>query len=444
MFIFYRKQRFLVQLNKMKKDKKMDAKKILVSFLAVFALVLAIANVHALAVTGDMTSDMTVEVDGTDVDSSTISVTAGETIPVKVWFTSNVYDTDVRVEVRLEGEKLETSAMTPSFDVEEGNKYRKSISILVPYELKDALSDTLDLSIQIDGKDSKSELVNDITLRVQRPSYNPDVKSITVDKAVKAGDSFPVDIVLKNTGYDNLDDVYVTASISALDVSQRSYFGDLVALECDDNADYDDGTEAADPNSDFNDLPYGEGTLDRKCDEDDKDTVAGRLFLKLPYDAKEGVYALEVTITNDDVTTKQTVQVVVENQFETTVFKSGNSIWIVNPTDSVVGYRVVPESPASVSESVVFVPAGGSKEVQVTSNAQGDYDFSVNVFTMKGDLVDTMNFKGSANGTETSETSPIVILTVVLAIVFIVLLVVLIVLIGKKPEKSGEFGESYY
>ena len=417
----------------------MDAKKILVSFLAVFTLVLAIANVQALAVSGDMTSDMTVEVDGTVVGSDTISVTAGETIPVKVWFTSLVYDTDVRFEVRLEGEKVETSAMTPSFDVEEGNKYRKSISILVPYELKDALSDTLDLSIQIDGKDHKSELTNDITLRVQRPSYNPDVKSITVDKSIKAGDSFPVDIVLKNIGYDNLDDVYVTASISALDVNQRSYFGDLVALECDDNAEYSDPL-----NSDFDDLPYGEGTLDRKCNEDDEDTVAGRLFLKLPYDAKEGVYALEVTITNDDVTTKQTVQVVVENQFETTVFKSGNSIWIVNPTDSVVGYRVVPESPASVSESVVFVPAGGSKEVQVTSNANGDYDFSVNVFTMKGDLVDTMNFKGSANGTQTSETSPIVILTVVLAIVFIVLLVVLIVLIGKKPEKSGEFGESYY
>ncbi len=419
----------------------MDTKKILVSFLAVFVLFLAIASVSAIGVTGNLAnpSSVAVEVDGTTVDSGTISVVAGETIPIKVWFTSDVYDTDVAVKAEINGEKLDTNAVTPIFDVEKDNKYRESLSIVVPYELKDRLSDEITLSIKIDGKNFKTT-VDDITLKVQRPSYNPDVKSIIVDKTVKAGATIPVDIVLKNTGYNNLDDVYVTASIAALGVEQKSYFGDLVALKCDNNADYRVSTS-----SDFHDLPYGKGTLGRKCNADDKDTVAGRLFLKLPYDAKEGVYPIEVTVTNADVTTKQTVQVVVQNQFETTVFKSGNSIWIVNPTDSVVGYRVVPESPASVSESVAFVPAGGSKEVQVTSNAQGDYDFNVNVFTIKGDLVGTMNFKGSAaNGAQASQTSPIVILTVVLAIVFIVLLVVLIVLIGKKPEKSGEFGESYY
>jgi preprotein translocase subunit SecG len=40
--------------------------------------------------------------------------------------------------------------------------------------------------------------------------------------------------------------------------------------------------------------------------------------------------------------------------------------------------------------------------------------------------------------------NPIVVLTVVLAIIFLVLLVVLIVLIGRKPQKSEEYGESYY
>jgi len=416
----------------------MNTKRILVSFLAVFVLFLAAtATVKAVGVTGDLTSAVTVEVDGSYVDGSTISVTAGQTIPIRVWFNSDVYDTDVRVKAQLEGEKIDTSAMTEAFDVETSNAYRKSVSLEVPYELKDALSDELTLTIKIDGKDHKTT-VNDITLKVQRPSYNPNIMSITVDKIVKAGATFPVDIVLKNKGYDNLDDVYVTARISALGVDQKAYFGDLVALECDDNADYKVNTS-----SDYTDLPYGKGTLGRKCNADDQDTVAGRLFLNLPYDVKEGVYTLEVEVKNDDTTSKQTAQIVVQNEFETTVFKSGNSIWIVNPTDSVVGYRVVPESPASVSESVVFVPAGASKQIEVTSNANGDYDFNVNVFTMKGELVNTVNFKGSTEKQQT-ETNPIVILTVVLAIVFIVLLVVLIVLIGKKPEKSGEFGESYY
>jgi len=48
----------------------------------------------------------------------------------------------------------------------------------------------------------------------------------------------------------------------------------------------------------------------------------------------------------------------------------------------------------------------------------------------------------STSGTPTA--NPVVVLTVVLAIIFVVLLIVLLVLIGKKPEKSEEFGESYY
>jgi preprotein translocase subunit SecG len=66
---------------------------------------------------------------------------------------------------------------------------------------------------------------------------------------------------------------------------------------------------------------------------------------------------------------------------------------------------------------------------------------------MKGELVETLTFSGSAGVVADdgeTETSPVVILTVILAVIFIVLLIVLIVLIGKKPEKSGEFGESYY
>jgi hypothetical protein len=148
------------------------------------------------------------------------------------------------------------------------------------------------------------------------------------------------------------------------------------------------------------------------------------------------------------MTSNKAVQVVVDNAFESTVYKSGNSVWIVNPTDSVVGYRIVAESPASVSESMVFVAAGSSKSIAVEPNAEGEYSFEVGVFNLKGDLVETITFSGNASGVEASDdktgTNPIVILTVILAIIFIVLLVVLIVLLGKKPEKSGEFGESYY
>ena len=92
-------------------------------------------------------------------------------------------------------------------------------------------------------------------------------------------------------------------------------------------------------------------------DDDYEDTVSGSLYLEIPQDAKSGIYTLEVSASNDDATSKKTIQIVVDNDFDSTVFKSGNSLWIVNPTNNVLGYRIVPESPASVSESVVFVPA---------------------------------------------------------------------------------------
>ncbi len=74
-------------------------------------------------------------------------------------------------------------------------------------------------------------------MRVQRPSYNPVIKSISTMSNIEAGDVIPVDLVIKNVGYSDLDDLYVTASISALGLEKTSYFGDLVATECCDEDD---------------------------------------------------------------------------------------------------------------------------------------------------------------------------------------------------------------
>jgi preprotein translocase subunit SecG len=422
----------------MKKNQKMNTKNILVSFLAVMSVLFLAATVSALSWSGDLVKPqatnpdaLTVKVDDVLVNGEQISVIAGETIPVKVWFTSNVYDTDVTVDAEIEGEKVNVDSRTSVFDVEKDNRYTRSITIQVPYELKDKLSDEITLQLEINGKDHDTR-IEDITLKVQRPSYNPAIKSISADQTVNAGETLPVDVVIKNIGYNDLSDVYVTAKITELGIQKSGYFGDLVALECDDHSD--------------NQFPWKETTLNRKCNTDDVDTVAGRLFLSVPYDVKPGIYNLEVTVANDDTTSKKSIQINVNNEFEKTVFKSGNSLWIVNPTNNVVGYRVVPESPASVNENIVFVPAGGSKEVEVSPNTNGEYSFDVKVFTTDGQLVDTVTFSGATSGSviQQKETNPIVILTVILAIVFIVLLIVLIVLIGKKPEKTGEFGESYY
>jgi len=398
---------------------KMNKKNLMVSFVATAIALFLIATASAYTVTGDLTTAESVKIDGMVVTAtSEISVIAGDSIVVQVFFNSLQDATDVRVKAEIEGDKLDIDARTDSFDVEAGKTYMKTLKIQVPFELKEDLSEDFTLNVKVWNGDFKSEW-EDIVLRVQRPSYNPVIKSISTTSNIEAGDVIPVDIVIKNVGYNDLDDLYVTASISELGIEKTSYFGDLTPLEEGDCSDDDICQFWGTPN------------------EDDEDTVSGRIFLKIPFEVESGIYTLEVKVTNDDVTFEKVKQIVIENDFATNVFASGNDLWIVNPTNRLVGYKIIPES-ASVSESVVFVPAGSSKVIKVSPEGEA----RVNVFTMNGELVSTVTFDSKIESDSVS--NPVVILTVILVIVFLVLLIVLIVLITKKPEKTDEFGESYY
>lgn len=426
---------------------RMNTKNILVSFQAIVIALLLVVTVSATNIDLADPSNVIIKVDGIEVNND-VAVIAGETVDVKVYFTSIQNATDVRIKASIEGDKLDVSEVTSSFDVEEGKRYSKTLTLKVPYELKDVLSDDLGLSVKIWNGDYKTEYDNDnIVLRVQRPTYNADVKSVNVPQNIEAGDNIPVDVVLKNIGYNDLNDVYVTASISELGLKETSYFGDLVAIECDED---DNAVEN-----------YGID-IDRKCNEDDQSTMSGRLYLEVPYSVKDGIYTLEVEVTNDDATSKITKQITVSNNLAENVIATSTkknavagesaeyNLLIVNPTDKVQVYRIVTESngdlSTSVDEAVVAVQAGSSKTVKITASAktEGEYNFNVDVLS-GNDLVDSIALSLKAEkGSLTEKNSPIVILTVVLAIIFLVLLVVLIVLIGKKPGKSEEFGESYY
>lgn len=419
----------------------MNTKKILVSLCTIAVALFLIATVSAatglygsnlsnstvrIASPVDIADFTVISVDGINILNNP-SVVAGETIAVKVSFMALVDAKNVKVRAEIEGDKVSVDAISTPFDVEAGFTYKKTLTVEVPSELKDVLSDDVTLNVKIWNGDYVSEFEN-LLLRVQRASYNPVVKSITTSQTIRAGETIPVDIVLKNVGYNNLNDLYVTVKISELGVEKTAYFGDLVAIEND--------------------------TLDDK----DVDTVSGRIFLEVPYTAKAGVYTLDVKVANDDVTDSVAKQIVVKNDLPENVLVTSTSktvavgenaeytLLLINPTNSLIVYRVIAESSGEVSSSVdsavVAVPAGESKTVIVTANAklEGDYKFDVNIFSGENAVGQvTLDLKA-----EGKAVNPIVVLTVVLAIIFLVLLVVLIVLIGKKPQKSEEFGESYY
>jgi hypothetical protein len=430
---------------------KMNTKKILVSLCTIAMALFLVATVSAVCSTPcNTTSDVdctccgapatspadspiagcvTIEVDGVSVNNNP-SLTAGETVTIKVSFTPIASASDVVVEAELDNEDYTTN----EFVVEAGHTVTKSFTMKVPSEIKDHLSDdiTLDIVIKSDDKNLESEY-KDILLTVLRPLDNAVVKSIVVPQSVDAGETIPVDILLKNLGYNDLDDVYVTVGVPALGVENTAYFGDLVAQETDSCTD--------------------------NCDDEETDSVSGRIYLEIPFSSKAGIYTLEVRIVADDkVVGNFARQIAVENNLPENVIVTSTSktvavgqdaeytLLIVNPTNSLMVYKVVAESSGEISSSVdsavVAVPAGSSKTVTVTAKArlEGDYNFDVNVFSNEK-LVDKVTLNLRAEG---KAVNPIVVLTIVLAIIFLVLLVVLIVLIGRKPQKSEEYGESYY
>ena len=400
---------------------KMNAKKLLVSFLAIMSVLLLVVTVSAAS---ELVDVQKVKVNGISSfgGSGDISVIAGETLTVEVFFTALETASNVRIEAQLEGQKVDSETEVLVGDIEEGKKYSERFTIRIPYELQDEVSDDLSLEIEIFNRDFKTNF-EDITLRVQRPSYNAVVMLIQTNGGLNAGETMSVDVVLKNIGYNDLDDTYVTVRIPALGLEKTDFFGDIIAVECDD---------------DFTNIENFGVDLNRKCNEDDDDTVRGRIFLEIPFDTDTGTYTLEVEARNNDFNVVQTKQIFIENEVPETVFKSGTGLVIVNPTNKVKVYTIIPESPATVSESVVVVPAGSSRTVTVDPNTSGN----VKVNVLSGEkIVGTVEFAGVAR---TTATDPIVVLTIVLAIIFIVLVVVLLVLLTRKPEKDEELNESYY
>lgn len=375
---------------------KMDIKKLLVSFVAIASVLFLVASVSAASF-----SNVEVTVDSIDALDNP-SVIAGELVTLKVFFTSSVDSSDIKIKAELEGEKADVDEVTNAFEVESGHRYMKVITLRVPYELEDEVSDDAALNLKIWGGDTDTYTAS-FPLRVQRPSYDVAFMSISTNQKVDAGELFPVDIVLKNVGYNKLDDLYVTVKVPELSIEKTAFFGDVVAIEDDDN----------------------------------DDTIRGRVFLQMPYEAETGLYTLDVVVRNNDLNMNEVKKVSVENGFTGNLIVSGSDLIVANPTNKLMVLRLVSETgSATLSQDVVSVPAGSSRTVSVSSSGES----TVSAFTMDGRLVDTVTL---SQGSE-SANNAVVVLTAILGIIFLVLLVVLVVLVTKKPQKQEDFGESYY
>jgi len=393
------------------KNKKMN-KKFLVSFLLVASVLFLAGVASADAVTSSFSD---VKVNGVQINTepaTDVAVVAGDTILIKVTFTADNKYSDVKVKATLEGNNNnDVTAVTSKFDVEVDKTYSKVLTLKVPSDLdSDEISEERTLNIEISGDDA-DDYDEDYDLNVQRPSYDLAIKTVDVEKTVDAGEKLLVNVVVKNVGYNNADNVEVTVSIPELGLEKTAWIGELVTKQ------------------------YLE---EKSTDDDDTTTASEKIVLAIPYDAKTGSYTLVVTASNDETESTASRQIEITNSVPEIAIKSGDDLILINPTNKIVVYNIA----YGENEQTVVIPAGQSKRVSIEI-PDGEYNFDVVVYSGNS-IASVVNYSGSGEADKIELTNPAVAVTIILAIVFLVLLVVLIVLITKKPQKTEEFGESYY
>ncbi|MFA6022492.1 MAG: hypothetical protein WC781_00215 [Candidatus Pacearchaeota archaeon] len=403
----------------------MNAKFILVSLIAVLSIAMLGAFASAATNSLDLAGEY-LQIDGLAY-TGVNAVVAGDTVPVTLDFRALENASNVQVSAWIQGYR--SDRVEKDFaDLISGNDYRDRFSLVVPSDIEP--EEELTLYVRVESDSGNWE--NAYTLKAQREANNLDVLLVDMDSTAKAGSTMAIGVVVKNMGRHLSEDTLVTVKIPEMGISKTAYFADLYPLD--------------DCSSD-------------SCDREN--SAQGRLYLTLPSDAKSGTYKVEISALNADTETTVVKNLVIsetatEGQAlanpSSKTFSAGEEVAyelvLVNSGSKIAIYNLVPEASDSLSVSlsdvVATVPAGSSKvvKVYVKADKEGTYGFAVNAISSDGKTTKT-NYSATVKGQSVTNNN-IVVLTIVLAIVFVVLVTILIVLLTRRPQKTEEFGESYY
>lgn len=237
---------------------------LLIPFVAVLTLLIASMASAAL------TDGVYTKFNGVTLSDNTMVGNVGDVVPLRITFDATANASDVRIKAYMEGHRDDVSVRTGRFDIEADVTYTKLLSLELPSDADD-LSESYTLYVEVVS--SNDRFTAEYTVSMQRESYTFEVLSVDYTSRVEAGDVFPVSVVVKNTGYNRMDDTYVIVSIPALGVSTRGYVGDLVST----NEDLDN--------------------------DDKEDSMSKTVALMIPADVTSGVYEMEVAVYNDDAKT---------------------------------------------------------------------------------------------------------------------------------------------
>lgn len=415
------------------KKNTMKAKTIYGLLLAVFtvALFASFASAASLQLNG-----FNVEVDDLSVIDGNVAIVGGDVLPVEIQFTAGEDATDVEVSAWIQGFRSETRVDRSFADLLDGNQYKAKLSVHVPTDLDEDEATERELTLIVRIESDEGNYEEEFTLQAQRQSHNLDLLLVEFDNVAKVDSTLPVSVVVKNFGRHEEEDTFVTISIPALGISKTTFFEDLNAIDvCNDDGD---------------------------CDK--SDSRERRIFVTIPSGVIPGIYDVKVTAVSKDTETTvikplSIVGTSVEGQVlanpASKTFSAGQTVTyemiLVNTGNKIAIYNLVPEAhdalTVTLSDTLTTVPAGSSKTILVNVKASREGTFNFGVTAVSDGFSQTALYSATVNGQSSGvngTTSNVVALTVVLAIIFVVLLIILIVLLTRKPEKSEEFGESYY
>ena len=378
-----------------------------------------------------------VEVDDIPVSTGNVAIVGGDVLPVEVEFTADEDATDVEISAWIQGFRSETRDDKSFADLIIGSRYKARLSVPIPVDLDEDEATERDLTLIIRVESDEGTHEEEFSLKAQRQAHNLDLLLVEFDNVAKTDSVLPISVVVKNFGRHEEEDTFVTVSIPVLGISKTTFFEDLFPVDiCDDDGD---------------------------CDR--SDSRERKVFLTIPSGVVPGVYDVKVTaVSEDDETTVIKPLSIVGTPVEGQVLANPTGktlavgqtatyeLILVNTGNKIAIYNLVPEASdaltISLSDTLTTVPAGSSKTVLVNVKANREGTFNFGITAVSGGFSETARYtatvQGQSSGISTSSFSNVVALTVVLAVIFVVLLVVLVVLLTRKPEKSEEFGESYY
>lgn len=390
---------------------------LLVPFIAVITLmVIGLASAN-------LATNVDTEFNGVTLGSGvTMAGNVNGVVPVRVIFDADKNMDNVKIKVYMEGYRNDVSASTNRFDIEDGVTYTKLLKLKLPSDA-DNLSDKYTLYVEVVSKNDRTE--EEYTISMQRESYTLEVLSVDYSSKVSAGDVFPVSVVVKDNGYNRMNDNYIVVSIPALGISTRGYVGDLIPTE------------------------------DSSGNDNEKDSVYKTVYLKIPENANADVYGMKIEAYNDDSETSVTKLISVDDSASRVLaavknkdLNAGETITydliIVNSVNNVKVFNLnaVSGDVLDVSvPSVITVGPDSSKTVKVIVRANskaaiGTYTFSVDVNGKQVVL--------GANVVGANVSTSVIALTVILVIIFGILLTVLVILFTRKEKPTEEVETSYY